>query len=155
MALNAAAWALCLAWAAEAGGLATDPEVAVQPGEQAWPAQQLELRWLHSIERGQWIERYVLPAAADAAAQLRLQQVRVVGSGAGMEPAPQARWRAGGYEWSPATPVPTLLLAHSPHAADYTLCLDGRCAPLTHWLPNPAAARQGVIRLRPCRLPTR
>lgn len=155
MALATSTWALCLAWAVEAGALAADPGVAVQPGEQAWPAQQLELRWMHSIERVEWIERYRLPAGPDAAAQLRLQQVRVMGSGAGMEPAAQARWHDGGFEWSPTTPVTALLLAHSPHAADYTLCLDGRCAPLTRWLPDPTVARQGVIRLRPCRLSAR
>lgn len=144
------AWALCLAWAVAAAALDDNPAAAALPQERAWPARTVTLRWLHSIERVQWEETYALPAPG-AYPALTLERARVVGSGAGMEPAPQAHWRDGGFEWHPRTPVPWLLLARSPFAAEHTLCVDGRCAALSAWLPAQAPATDGVVRLRPCR----
>ncbi|TSE20415.1 hypothetical protein Talka_00761 [Tepidimonas alkaliphilus] len=144
-------WALCVAWAASAAALDETPPQAPQPGEQVWPARIVELHWMHSIERVQWIEAYALPQPDAQFSALQPLRARVVGSGAGMEPAPQALWRHGGYEWTPPQPVPQLLLAHSAYTADYALCLDGRCTPLAERLPAQASAHGGVVRLRPCR----
>jgi len=133
------------------------------PGEVAVPGQRVTLRWTHSIERVRWEETYhIVPAGGSAGrcppapqAALCPVQARVRGSGAGMEPAPSAVWRNGGFEWAPdPVLVPALRLMHSTYTADYTVCVDGRCQPLTTWLGLPnAAAADGVVRLRACRGP--
>lgn len=155
-------WGLCLAWAASAADL-PDTHGSATTDEVALPARDLTLAWTHSIERVRWEERYAVVAPADTGARcaplphgaLCPTQARVVGSGAGMEPAPHARWRSGGYEWAPApTPLAALRLMHSVHAADYTLCVDGTCRPLTAWRAHAGQAAGtsvgGVVRLRPC-----
>lgn len=143
-------WALCVAWAAAAHDFDQALPASAQAGEQAWPARDAQLGWLHSIERVRWEESYRLPEEAAAQAELTLQHVRIAGSGAGMEPPAEARWHDGGYVWSPGTRVARLLLTLSPFAAEHTLCVDGRCAPLGAWLPPHAPAAEGVVRLRAC-----
>ena len=44
--------------------------------------------------------------------------------------------------------LPQLVLTHAPEAAQYELCLDGRCRPLASLLPG--IERYAVIELRPC-----
>ena len=144
--------ALCMAWAATAAALDEPPPPVPLPGERVWPTRVVELSWTHSIERVQGVETCAVPQPGAPSAALRPLRVCLVGSGAGMEPAPQARWRDGGYEWTPAEPVPRLPRAYSAFAADPTLCLDGRCAPLTVWMPQAAPATGGVVRLRACRV---
>ncbi|MCA0176316.1 MAG: DUF1850 domain-containing protein [Proteobacteria bacterium] len=113
--------ALCLALAA-----ALTAPVAI-------PAPTFTLAWTHSIEHQRWEEDYALTPTG-----LRLVRARVRGSGAGMEPAANARLEEGWYVWEPAAdPVPELRLTRSGHTADYDLCLPGQpCAPLSHWLPS-------------------
>lgn len=154
--------ALCLLAAASPAALPPHDDGPRVAGEIALAAQQVQLRWTHSIERVRWEETYRLvgPGAPAAAAPctvpaqpaLCLLRARVQGSGAGMEPAPSAVWRDGGLEWGPApTAVAALRLMHSPYVADYTLCLDGHCQALTQWLgPAGAAAADAVVRLRAC-----
>lgn len=163
----AVVWGLCLAWAANAADL-PDAHNTASADEVALPARDIMLAWTHSIERVRWEERYAVLAPADTGARcaplphgaLCPMQARVVGSGAGMEPAPHARWRAGGYEWAPApTPLPALRLMHSAHAADYRLCVDATCRPLAAWRSHAGQVAgmsvDGVVRLRPCPLPSR
>jgi hypothetical protein len=155
----AGGWALCLLWAASAATLPLNTDGAPPTAhEMVHSARQITLTWVHTIERTRWQEAYDLVGPGDADrpcapvphGALCPRWVRVRGSGAGMEPAPNATWRDGGYEWAPpATPVAALHLVHSPYAADYTLCLDGRCRPLTAWLPE-APPPEGVMRLRVC-----
>ncbi|MCX7814395.1 MAG: DUF1850 domain-containing protein [Tepidimonas ignava] len=145
------AWALCVAWAASAALLAPPPPAESLATEAVWPARRLTLAWQHTIERVRWEEDYALPRTPDEPALLHATAARVRGSGAGMEPAPDARWQDGWYAWSPQHRWPALVLAHSAYAADHTLCLDGRCAPLSTWLPGDAPPTGGVVRLRACR----
>lgn len=89
------------------------------------------LSWMHSIEKIQWLEHYRLDGH-----QLLLTEAQVQGSGAGMEPPPEARLLQGVWHWQPDIRLPQLVLADSEFTADYTLCLDsGLCRPLSHWLP--------------------
>ncbi|TSE27624.1 DUF1850 domain-containing protein [Tepidimonas aquatica] len=147
------AWALCVAWAASAALLTSPVSPDPDAGEALWPAGTLTLAWQHTIERVRWEEDYALPRASDEPPLLLATAARVRGSGAGMEPAPDARWQGGWYVWSPQRRLPALHLAHSAYATDHTLCLDGRCAPLTRWLPSAAPPTSGVVRLRACRAP--
>lgn len=155
-------WGLCLAWAANVADL-PDTQGTATAGEVALPARDITLAWTHSIERVRWEERYAVLAPADTGARcaalphgaLCPTWARVVGTGAGMEPAPNARWRAGGYEWAPVPePLPALRLMHSAHAADYTLCVDETCRPLAAWRAQAGRAAgtsvDEVVRLRPC-----
>jgi hypothetical protein len=66
-----------------------------------------------------------------------------------MEPPAGARLERGVWSYRPVVPAQAeVLLAHSPYAAGYELCIDGRCAPLAAWLPDlPTAA---TVRLAAC-----
>lgn len=154
----AAAWALCLLWAASPADLPAADGGPPETAETVLPVRTLTLAWTHSIERVRWEEVYELLSPAEAGRRcapvprgaLCPQRARVRGSGAGMEPAPGAVRRDGWYEWAPApAPVDALRLMHSAHAADYTLCLDGTCRPLPAWMRDPAPG-DGVVRLRAC-----
>lgn len=127
--------ALCLALAATLGSA---PVII-----PTLPTATFTLAWTHSIEHQRWEEDYTVTPAG-----LRLVRARVRGSGAGMEPAPDARREGGWYVWEPAAaPVAELRLTRSDYTADYALCLPGQpCAPLSHWLPSDG----GVTRVWPC-----
>lgn len=103
------------------------------------------LRWTHSIQKTAWEEDYRREGNS-----LRLSAARVRGTGAGMEPPPGAALRDGAWHYVPELPaLPRIQLRHSPHVPPYELCGDGRCRPVTDWLPGlPADA---VIELAPCR----
>lgn len=162
--VSPAAWWLCLAWASGPADWVDEPTAGpAPPSEVVLPLPQtLQLSWTHSIERVRWQEWYT-PSLPPHALGWQAQRVRVLGSGAGMEPAPDAVWHAGGYEWTPqAPPLAALHLMASPYVADYTLCLDEQCRPLRRWLDGATASAQGTatvvpsaaamaVRLRPCR----
>lgn len=104
----------------------------------------ITLRWTHSVQKTVWEEDWRLEGDA-----LRLAQARVAGTGAGMEPPPEARFERGLWRWTPAlAPLPRVLLRHSPHVPPYEVCAARRCQPLPDWLPGlPADA---VVELAPC-----
>ncbi len=106
-------------------------------------ASSFTLGWTHSIEKILWEEDWrVTPSA------LVLEEARIRGSGAGMEPPPGARLEAGVWHYRADRRLARLTLTHSPWAADYRLCLQGACRPLAWHLPGlPEVA---VIELRPC-----
>lgn len=114
------------------------------------PVTAFTLAWTHSIEKLRWEEDYLVQAAApDAAPVLRAVAARVRGSGAGMEPGPDAVLQGGWYHYRPArTEHAELWLTRSVHTADYELCPQGgACRPLAHWLPSDGWR----TRLWPCR----
>lgn len=129
--------ALCLALAAALGAA---PVAIPTPG--------FTLAWNHSIEHQRWEEDYALTPAG-----LRPVRARVRGSGAGMEPGPDARLEGGWYVWEPVTaPLPELRLTRSRYTPDYELCLPGQpCASLSHWLPSDG----GVTRAWSCEPPAK
>src|SRR6478736_10503544 len=58
------------------------------------------LVWTHSIEKVDWQEDWRITPKG-----LELVQARVKGSGAGMEPPPEARLSGGWFRWKPARPA--------------------------------------------------
>ncbi len=104
----------------------------------------LTLSWQHSIEKILWEEDWHL-----ASQMLVIQEARVRGSGAGMEPPAGAQFRDGAWHYVPTLPpLPAVRLTHSPYVAPYTICVKQDCRPIGDWLKGlPAHA---VVELIPC-----
>lgn len=85
------------------------------------------LAWTHSIEKIEWQEDWrVTPQG------LQLVEARVKGSGAGMEPPPEARLVNGWFQWSPKmAPLPQVVLGNSGLAGEWRICTDGACRTLS------------------------
>ena len=101
------------------------------------------LGWSHTVQKSRWEEVWRIDGD-----RLVLLEARIQGSGAGMEPPPEARLKGGWYRWKPvAAPQPSLSLALSREGGDWDLCL-GRagCAPLGGWLPE----RSDQVLLKAC-----
>jgi hypothetical protein len=99
------------------------------------PTQRFTLRWQHTVEKILWEEDYVV-----AGEWLYLVTARVQGSGAGMEPPPDAVKVGNAWHYRPARRWHRQVkLARSAFGADYTLCVDGGCRPLGSWIPAPLA----------------
>lgn len=118
------------------------------------PVQAFTLAWTHSIERTRWEEDYTIeqnaPESRDASPRLIAGQARIRGSGAGMEPPPDAVHDNGVYAYQPDPhpPVP-LRLTRSRYTPDYEWCSAGRCVPMSAVMPSDG----GVTLLYPCRQP--
>jgi hypothetical protein len=94
------------------------------------------LVWTHSVERTDWQEDWRLTPLG-----LELVQARVKGSGAGMEPPPDARLVGGWFQWRPArAPMAELLLGNSGAAGEWRLCADGHCRTLSEIFGRPIGA---------------
>jgi hypothetical protein len=91
------------------------------------------LAWTHTIERTLWQERWRVESD-----RLVLVEARVKGSGAGMEPPPEARLLGGFYVWEPHAERRSIELRRDPRAGDWRLCAAGRCADLGDWLRSDA-----------------
>lgn len=86
------------------------------------------LAWTHTIEKVPWQEDWRIEDR-----QLRLVEVRIKGSGAGMEPAPDARLENGFYTWNPADDRRDRLVLRrspAPGVGDWSLCVGGACRAL-------------------------
>jgi len=102
------------------------------------------LTWIHSIEKIRWEEDWRIVGN-----ELVIDEARIRGSGAGMEPPAGAVLKDGVWRYRPALPPqPVLRLTHSPHAAGYTLCTATACRPLADLLPG--IDNNAVIELREC-----
>jgi hypothetical protein len=100
------------------------------------PAQEFTVAWTHSVEKTRWEERYRLDGE-----RLRLVEARIQGSGAGMDPPPDATFADGWWTWTPSIgPLPALHLTLSPFTRDYDLCWRGRCRSLHRLVASAAAA---------------
>jgi hypothetical protein len=108
------------------------------------PFAQFTLAWNHSIEKIRWEEDW-----RAAAGKLVLDEARIVGTGAGMEPPPDARLENGVWHYNPGVaPLDKVELAHSPYTAGWQVCTRAGCMPLAQLLPGlPATA---VIEMRAC-----
>lgn len=106
------------------------------------PTGRFTLAWQHSVEKVLWEEDYLI-----AGRWLYATGARIRGSGAGMEPPDGAVLHEAAWRYRPANRwLRELRLARSTYTPDYQLCFDGRCWPLSHWLPADA----GATILRPC-----
>ena len=101
--------------------------------------ETFQLVWTHSVEKVEWREDWRISDG-----RLLLEQASVAGSGAGMEPPPQAVFRDGRYVWQPGTVVEELVLARSDFTRDWRFCVEGGCRALP-------SAENGVTRLMACR----
>lgn len=100
------------------------------------------LVWTHSIEKVDWQEDWAITPAG-----LELVQARVKGSGAGMEPPPEARLVNGWFQWRPQRPLmPEVVLGNSGAAGEWRLCSDGRCRTLSEILDHPVGANVTIMR---------
>ncbi|MDE2378658.1 MAG: DUF1850 domain-containing protein [Bradyrhizobium sp.] len=105
------------------------------------------LVWTHSIEKIDWQEDWRVTAGG-----LQLVQARVKGSGAGMEPPPEARLVDGWFQWRPhRPPMPEVVLGNSGAAGEWRLCHDGSCRTLSEILGHPVGAN--VTRMTACNGP--
>jgi hypothetical protein len=102
------------------------------------------LIWTHSIEKTDWQEDWrVTPSG------LQLVQARVKGSGAGMEPPPEARLVGGWFQWRPArSAMPELVLGNSGVAGEWRLCSKGHCRTLSEIFGHPVGAN--AIKMSAC-----
>lgn len=92
----------------------------------ALPLQSFTLAWTHSIEKVRWEEDY---SVADG--RLHLVEARILGTGAGMEPPPDAVLKDGVWHYRPKlATLERMRLTRSGYVPDYQFCADGRCRPL-------------------------
>ncbi len=105
------------------------------------------LAWTHSIEKIEWQEDWrVTPQG------LEIVEARVKGSGAGMEPPPEARLSGGWFRWHPKlAPLPEVALGNSGLAGEWRICAGGACRTLSDLLGRPAGTEVTVMRA--CDLP--
>jgi hypothetical protein len=84
------------------------------------------LAWTHSVERTDWQEDWRVSHDG-----LTLVEARIKGSGAGIDPPPDARLIDGWWRWNPV-PVNRgeVVLGHSGAVGDWRICTAGTCAPL-------------------------
>jgi hypothetical protein len=102
------------------------------------------LVWTHSIEKTDWQEDWRITPDG-----LELVQARVKGSGAGMEPPPQARLVDGWFQWKPErSAMPEVVLGNSGAAGEWRLCDRGNCRTLSQILGHPVGTN--VTTMRAC-----
>ena len=110
--------------------------------------ESFTLAWTHSIEKVRWEEDWRIEDTL-----LVLDEARVRGTGAGMEPPDGAVLENGVWRYRPrVAPLPQLLLAHSPHAAAFEICNDGRCRRVDDLLPG--LPQTATLLMRPCEATT-
>ena len=94
------------------------------------------LAWTHSVEKVDWQEDWRVTATG-----LELVQARVKGSGAGMEPPPDATFDGQWWRYDPhMAPQPSVVLRRSGMTVgDWQVCISGACRTMGSYLPDPAA----------------
>jgi hypothetical protein len=103
------------------------------------------LVWTHSVEKTDWQEDWRITPNG-----LELVQARVKGSGAGMEPPPEARLVDGWFQWQPQrAPMPQVVLGNSGAAGEWHLCWGGNCGTLSEIFGHPIGVN--VTTMSPCK----
>lgn len=104
------------------------------------PTGGFTLSWVHSIEKTEWRETWTVKEEG-----IRPARAMVKGSGAGMEPPEGARLVDGWWVYEPRIPAQDrVVLAASSFAAQHTLCVGDRCAPLNDWVRRPVGDERPV-----------
>lgn len=97
-------------------------------------ASEITLAWRHSVQKTIWEE--VWRAQPDG---VRLVEARIQGSGAGMDPPPDARLVDGFWRWTPQLPVQSeIVMRRSGATADWRICIAGQCRPMADYVPEQA-----------------
>jgi hypothetical protein len=105
-------------------------------------ASEITLSWMHSVQKTNWEEVWRAGPSG-----VLLVEARIQGSGAGMEAPPEARLTDGYWRWvPPLPPLPEVVLRRSGATADWRVCIDGQCRPMSELLPPDA----DPVVLRPC-----
>lgn len=104
------------------------------------------LAWSHTVEHQPWQEDWQI-----AGDRLVLHEVRVKGSGAGMEPPPEAELEAGWYVWRPAHEIREKLVLRRAgdgvgEIGDWQLCPAGASCTALGMLVDDA----DPVTLEPC-----
>lgn len=100
------------------------------------------LGWTHTVQKTRWEEVWAVTRPG-----LVMREARVKGSGAGMDPPPEARFDGTWYRWKPSpAPQQSVVLARSDVPGDWEICF-GRmgCSPLAEW-----AAASPQVTLKAC-----
>jgi hypothetical protein len=97
-------------------------------------AGAVTLAWTHSFERTAWEEDWRWRPDG-----IELVEARVRGSGAGMDPPPEARLVGGVWAWRPSVPVRReVVLRRSAATSDWVVCVSGQCRPMADYVPAAA-----------------
>ncbi|MEE1657479.1 DUF1850 domain-containing protein [Microvirga sp. CF3062] len=97
-------------------------------------AGAITLAWTHSVEKIVWEEDW-----RSGPAGLELVEARVRGSGAGMEPPPEAKLLNGVWSWKPNLPPQAqVIMRRSGATADWRICVSGQCRPMGAYVPPEA-----------------
>jgi len=100
------------------------------------------LAWTHSVEKVEWQEDWRITAHG-----LELEQARVKGSGAGMEPPPEALLVDGWFQWQPKrAAMPEVVLGNSGAAGEWRLCSEGNCRTLSEIFGHPVGVNSTTMR---------
>jgi len=107
------------------------------------PVTAFTLQWRHTVEKVLWEEDYLV-----AGDWLLLSRARILGSGAGMEPPPDAVRDGNAWSYRPSARWHHRIeLARSSFGEDYRLCVDRTCRPLEE------IVARGVTTLAACNGP--
>jgi hypothetical protein len=130
---------------AQQGGAGLSLCLASAGAVKALSVAAFTLAWTHSIEKVEWQEDWRITVNG-----LELVEARVKGSGAGMEPPPEARLRGGWFRWKPGHPaMGEVTLGNSGAAGEWRLCAGGKCRTLSDILGHPVGAN--VTTMRACK----
>lgn len=96
------------------------------------------LSWTHSVEKIRWEEDWRAGPAG-----LELVEARVQGSGAGMEPPPEARFENGWWRYRPSLPpqAELALAASGATGSGWKLCASEECHELGASAGKPVIVR--------------
>ena len=101
------------------------------------------LTWTHSVEKTRWSEEWQITPQG-----LQIIEARIEGSGAGMDPPPDATFDGQYWRYRPnLPPQPELRLARSgATASKWSICFAGSCHPL----PETSTDGEAPALLKPC-----
>lgn len=110
----------------------------------ALPTDSITLSWTHTVEKTRWEEDYRIAGRA-----LMIEEARVKGSGAGMDPPRDAIWSAEWWRYRPSIGLlEEVTLANSEFAPGYTICWANTCRSLQELAPRGEFVK---IVSKPCR----
>ncbi|WID94229.1 DUF1850 domain-containing protein [Bosea vestrisii] len=105
-------------------------------------ASEITLSWRHSVQKSLWEELW-----RQGPKGLVLEEARIQGSGAGMDPPDGAKLVDGFWRWKPNLPaLPEVVMRRSGATADWQVCVENRCRSLDELLP----AEADPVVMRPC-----
>jgi hypothetical protein len=113
-------------------------------GKQAvYAVTAFTLSWTHSVEKTRWEEDWRITPHG-----LEIVEARIEGSGAGMDPPPDARFDGRFWRYRPVlAPQPSLVLARSGATGEgWRICFEHACLDL----PEESAAAHATVDLMPC-----